>query len=256
MRPEHLGSHSHASHWPLKSQRARTACCCSPTALKTDFLQHPSGPSNPTPQPLPLKIRQLSALLWCLVAGLAVTCSLPLALRYGLKLYIKATRGRKKANTLQTQLLKLRRCCSVWAWLSLKLLRKYNSSPTSFLAHASMPELVRLFVFPKNKISVFCDLEKLEAFPLSGLTPAGVSLLPTQGLHRCPLTAHALLALGSDKLPPGEDECCLLLCLKSLLLACSEAFSDLRTHLCFSYIPVVLTIKWLLPYDIIDLFME
>lgn len=123
-----------------------------------------------------------------------------------------------------------------------------------------MPELVRLFVFPKNKINVFCDLEKLEAVPLSGLTPAGVSLLPTQGRHRCPLTAHALLALGSDTFPPGEAERCLLLCPKSLLLACSEAFSG-PAHTLFLLHPCCLDqrslpIKWLLPYDIIDLSME
>lgn len=95
-----------------------------------------------------------------------------------------------------------------------------------------MPELVRLFVFPKNKINVFCDLEKLEAVPLSGLTPPGVSLLPTQGLHCCPLTAHALLvrmrAAYSSASSPG-------------FLPAPRPSLDLRTHLCFSYIPVVLT---------------
>lgn len=79
-----------------------------------------------------------------------------------------------------------------------------KSSPTSFLTHASTPQLFRLFVFTKNKINAFCDLEKLKAVPLSDLTPAGVSLLPAQGLHSCPLTAHALLALGSDKIRPAS----------------------------------------------------
>lgn len=129
----------------------------------------------------------------------------------------------------------------LWVSMAVTQTTQCKSSPTSFLTYASTPQLFRLFVFTKNKINVFCDLEKLKAVPLSGLTPAGVSLLPGAS----ELSSHCACFAGSRL---RQNSACLVRMSAAYSSGPSPCFSPaprpslaLRTHLCFSYIPVVFT---------------